>query len=109
MNRVAKEFMRRRGLNVGLFYSPAEEHLKLRAGSPKFGGRCERQVELQTAGHQEDPINGWSTGQVEQVRRIQPLDELTCPILEHLKDRDAVRDREGQVKVRPAIASAQGE
>src|SRR6476661_10027838 len=97
---IAKELIRRWRLKIRLFGSAAEKYLKLRSGRPKLGGGCEREIELQTAGHEEYSINGRPAGQIEQVDRLQFIDELSGPIFEHIKDRDLVRDREGQIKVR---------
>ena len=40
---------------------------------------------------------------------VELVDDHARPVPEHLRHRDAVRDREGQVEIRPAIAVAEGE
>src|SRR5687768_1316891 len=89
---------------MGFFHRIAEEHLKLRATGPKFGGWREGEVELQAAWEQKHAIDGCFPWQVEQVSRVELLDKLARPVLKHVKNRQVVCDREGQVEIRPTIS-----
>src|SRR5688500_2314859 len=89
---------------MGFFHGTAEEHLKLRATGPKFGGWREGEVDLQAAWEQKHSIDGRSAWQVEQVSRVELLDKLARPVLKHVKNRQVVCDSEGQVEIRPLIS-----
>src|SRR5258706_2871499 len=103
MNRVAEEFFRRWWPSVRFFHRTSEDHCKLRAGRAKLGSRREREVELQQARQQKYAIEGGTAWQVEQMYRLEFLDEVASPILKHIKHGEIVCNRKGQVEIGPAI------
>ena len=53
-------------------------------------------------------IDRRSAWQVEQVSRVELLDEGACPVLKHVKKRQVVGDSEDQVEIRLTIARIVG-
>ena len=72
-------------------------------------GWREREVELETAGKQEDTVDGAAAWEVEELDRIKFLRETLRPPVKHITNGHAVFNREGQVEIRPTIARSMGQ
>jgi hypothetical protein len=86
-------------LNVRLVDSAAEKQLELWASRPEIGSRSKREVKLQAAGEQENPIQSGSARQVEQVNGIELRDEAAGPVLKHIENGSAITHRECEIEV----------
>ena len=108
MRRVAEELVRVGRLHVRPLDRLAEEQAEPRPRRAERGSRREREIELEAAREQEDAVDRGAAREVEELHGVELVDEAARPVGEHVGHVDAVRDRERQVEVRPAVARALG-
>lgn len=86
MHGVAKQLQRLRGLHMHRLSSFPEQEPELRAERAKLGRWCDRQVKLQAARQQEDPVDGRAAWQVEELSCGERRTEIESEVLENFTD-----------------------
>ena len=109
MGGVAQELLGGLRLGAGELGGGAEEQPEARGAGAERRLRRQREIQLEAAREEEDPIERRAAPDVEQPDRLELVREPLRPLVQHRLDVDAVDDCEGQVEVGPAVALAVGE
>lgn len=104
MNRVTKKLQRRCRLNFWFLDHDPEDKPELWANGSELRGWRKRKVELEATRQQKDPVNRCAGRKIEQLNRVELLDERASPVREDLGSRRIVGNRESQVEIRPTIS-----
>ena len=104
--RVNEEAARRAGNLRLVGRRLAEEELEARPCGAKVGRRGHREVELECVREQEHAVDGRPNLEVGEPDGGQLSAERARPVLENVRDRNAVGDPEREVQVGEAIAAS---
>ena len=87
----------------------AEQQSEPGTGRDEARRRRQRQIELESVWQQEHAVNRRPAHKVDELHRGQLVAERASPVIENFSNGHVVGDGEGEVKVREAIAAAEGQ